>query len=57
MIKLGQLEYRAREASQPDRVKLRRSLRHWQEFLAGQDANHVDLLRRLGWANFPDKAP
>lgn len=56
LIKLGQLEYRARNASQPDKVKLRQSLRHWREFLNGQDANHVDLLRRLGWANIADKA-
>lgn len=48
--KLEGLQYRARDASLPDKAKLRRSLRHWQQFLAGQDSNHVDLLRRLGWA-------
>lgn len=48
--KLSALDYRARDASDPDKVKMRRAIRHWSEFIAGQEANDVDLLRRLAWA-------
>ena len=51
--KLIQLEYASHHATQPDRLKMRRSIMNWSDFIKGQDANIVELLQGLAWVDRP----